>query len=146
VTAFTSSPDKQQEALQLGAHTTLDSRSKDALKAAAGSFDLILSTVNVSLEWDRYISCLKPKGRLHFVGALLEPVQLNIFSLMLAQRSLSSSPVGSPTTIATMLDFAVRHTIQPQIELFDMKDVNQAIERLRHGSPRYRVVLKNTGV
>lgn len=146
VTAFTSSPDKQQEALQLGAHTTLDSRSKDALKAAAGSFDLILSTVNVSLEWDRYISCLKPKGRLHFVGALLEPVQLNIFSLMLAQRSVSSSPVGSPTTIATMLDFAVRHKIRPQIELFEMKDVNQAIERLRHGSPRYRIVLQNTVV
>ena len=143
VTAFTSSPDKHDELLALGAHATLDSRSKDALKAATGSFDLILSTVNVGLEWNRYINCLKPHGRLHFVGALMEPVQISVFSLMAAQRSISSSPVGSPSTIATMLDFAVRHNIRPQIELFAMKDVNKALTHLRNGSPRYRIVLKN---
>lgn len=145
VTAFTSSPDKQQEALALGAHATLDSRNKDALKAATASFDLILSTVNVGLEWGRYINCLKPKGRLHFVGAVMEPVQVSVFSLMMGQRSVSASPVGSPITIATMLEFAVRHGIQPRIELFDMKDVNKALEHLRNGSPRYRIVLKNNG-
>ena len=142
VTAFTSSESKRQEALELGAHHTLDSRDKDALKAAANSFDLILSTVNVSLDWNSYINTLKPRGRLHLVGAVLEPVAVSVFALMGAQRSVSSSPVGSPAVIAEMLDFANRHDIAPKVEVFDMADVNKAIERLENGSPRYRVVLK----
>lgn len=142
VTAFTSSESKRQEALELGAHHTLDSRDKDALKAAAFSFDLILSTVNVSLDWNSYINTLKPRGRLHLVGAVLEPVAVSVFALMGAQRSVSSSPVGSPAVIAEMLDFANRHDIEPKVEVFDMADVNKAVERLENGSPRYRVVLK----
>lgn len=142
VTAFTSSEAKRQEALELGAHHTLDSRDSEALKAAAGSFDLILSTVNVSLDWNGYINTLKPRGRLHLVGAVLEPVAVSVFALMGGQRSISSSPVGSPAVIAQMLDFAERHDIAPKVEVFDMADVNKAIEHLENGSPRYRVVLK----
>lgn len=142
VTAFTSSESKRQEALELGAHHTLDSRDKEALKRAANSFDLILSTVNVSLDWNSYINTLKPRGRLHLVGAVLEPVAVSVFALMGAQRSVSSSPVGSPAVIAEMLDFAERHNIEPKVEVFDMADVNKAVERLENGNPRYRVVLK----
>ncbi|MBE0483904.1 MAG: NAD(P)-dependent alcohol dehydrogenase [Bacterioplanes sp.] len=142
VTAFTSSPSKRDEALQLGAHRTLDSRDTEALKASAGYFDLILSTVNVSLDWTAYLNTLAAKGRLHLVGAVLEPMKINVMSLMGAQRSVSSSPVGSPAVIKTMLEFAARHELAPQVEVFSMDDVNAAIERLEHGSPRYRVVLK----
>ena len=142
VTAFTSNEAKKTEALQLGAHHTLDSRDSKALADAAGRFDLILSTVNVSLNWQAYINTLAVKGRLHFLGAVLEPVSVNIFALMGKQRSISASPVGSPAVIATMLEFAARHQLAPKVEVFDLKDVNKAIEHLEHGSPRYRVVLK----
>ncbi len=142
VTAFTSSEAKRTEALALGAHKTIDSTDKNAIRAAKNSFDLIISTVNVALDWGSYISTLRPKGRLHFVGALLEPVKVNVLALMDQQRSISSSPVGSPAVIAQMLDFAARHDIQPEVEMFELSDVNKAIERLENGSPRYRVVLK----
>ena len=142
VTAFTSSESKRTEALALGAHKTLNSRDSDELSSAANSFDLVLSTVNVKLDWGRYIQTLKPKGRLHFLGATLEPIEVSVFALMGAQRSISSSPVGSPAVIAQMLDFAARHHIEPEVEVFDMADVNAALERLEKGSPRYRVVLK----
>lgn len=142
VTAFTSSEAKRTEALELGAHRTLDSRDKDALKASAGYFDLIISTVNVELDWGAYINTLRPKGRLHLVGAVLEPMKISVMALMGGQRSVSSSPVGSPAVIAQMLDFAARHSIEPTVEVFPMAEVNAAIERLEHGSPRYRVVLQ----
>lgn len=141
VTAFTSSDDKQAQALELGAHHTLDSRDKAALKAAAGRFDLILSTVNVKLDWNSYLATLRPKGRLHFVGATLEPLDIGAFSLIGGQRSISGSPVGSPATIARMLEFAVRHKIQPMVEVYPFDQVNQAVQRLRSGQARYRVVL-----
>lgn len=141
VTAFTSSEAKKTEALALGAHRTLDSRDKRAIKAAAGSFDLILSTVNVKLDWNAYMATLKPRGRLHFVGATLEPLDLGVFSLIGGQRTVSGSPVGSPATIARMLEFAARHNIQPVTEIFRFDQVNEAIARLKSGQARYRIVL-----
>lgn len=143
VTAFTSSEEKRKEALELGAHATLNSRDASAIEAAAGQFDLILSTVNVKLDWNLYLNTLKAKGRLHFVGATLEPLDINVFSLIMAQRSVSGSPIGSPATIAEMLDFARLHEIKPVIEKFKMEDVNEAIERLKSGDARYRIVLCN---
>jgi uncharacterized zinc-type alcohol dehydrogenase-like protein len=96
----------------------------------------------VALDWNGYLNTLKPKGRLHLVGAVLEPMPISVMSLMGAQRSVSSSPVGSPAVLAEMLDFAARHNIEPKVEVFDLADVNKAIDRLENGSPRYRVVLK----
>jgi uncharacterized zinc-type alcohol dehydrogenase-like protein len=141
VTAFTSSPAKREEALELGAHQAINSRDPEDIKAAAGQFDLILSTVNVKLDWNAYVETLKPRGRLHFVGATLEPLDLALFPLLVGQRSISASPVGSPANIARMLDFAARHDIKPVIEKFRMDQVNQALARLRSGRARYRIVL-----
>lgn len=141
VTAFTSSEAKKTEALELGAHQTLDSRDASALQAAAGSFDLIISTVNVKLDWNAYLATLAPKGRLHFVGATLEPLDIGAFSLISAQRSISGSPVGSPGTISKMLEFAKLHNIEPKVETFPLSAVNEAIEHLESGKAHYRIVL-----
>jgi len=143
VTAFTSSEEKRQEALRLGAHHTLNSRSSDDLAAAAGSFDLILSTVNVKLDWNLYLGALKARGRLHIVGATLDPLDLSAFALIMGQRSVSGSSVGSPATIAKMLEFAARHDIKPVIETFSFGDINAAIARLRSGKTHYRIVLSS---
>ena len=142
VTAFTSTEAKQTEALSMGAHQAIDSRDPAALEAAAGQFDLILSTVNVKLDWNAYLSALRPRGRLHFVGATLEPLDLGAMGLIMGQRSISGSPVGSPANIARMLDFAALHGIKPQIETFPLAQVNEAIDHLRSGKARYRIVLK----
>ncbi|MEO6146930.1 MAG: NAD(P)-dependent alcohol dehydrogenase [Sulfuriferula sp.] len=141
VTAFTSSEDKKKEALELGAHHTLNSRDPKEIEAAAGRFDMIISTVNVKLDWNLYLGTLKPRGRLHFVGATLEPLDINVFSLIMAQRSISGSPVGSPLTIAKMLDFAKRHHVKPVIEKYSFDNINEAIKRLRSGKAHYRIVL-----
>ena len=141
VTAFTSSEAKKTEALTMGAHHTLDSRDPQAIRAAAGHFDFILSTVNVKLDWNLYLGTLKPRGRLHLVGATLEPLDISVFNLMAGQRSISASPVGSPATIAQMLEFASLHHIKPIIEKFSFDQINEAIARLRSGKAHYRIVL-----
>ena len=141
VTAFTSSESKKSEALSLGAHATLNSRNADEIAAAAGRFDLIISTVNVKLDWNAYLKTLSAKGRLHFVGATLEPLDIAAFSLIGGQRSVSGSPVGSPANIAKMLDFAKLHAIKPVVEQYPFAQVNEAVERLRSGAAHYRVVL-----
>ncbi len=141
VTAFTSSESKRQEALNLGAHKTLNSRAQGEIEAAANSFDFIISTVNVKLDWNLYVNTLKPKGRLHFVGATLEPLDLGVFPLLMGQRSISGSPVGSPATMEKMLEFAHLHQIKPQVEKYSK--INEAIDHLKSGKARYRIVLSN---
>ncbi len=143
VTAFTSSESKKKEAIKLGANQTLNSRNPAELESAAGQFDLILSTVNVKLDWNAYIATLHPKGRLHFVGAVLEPLDIGIFPLILGQRSISGSPVGSPSSLITMLNFAAQHKIKPIVETYHFAQVNQALAKLASGEARYRIVLKH---
>ena len=142
VVAFSSSEAKQKEAMELGAHEVINSRDPEAVAAAAGRFDMIISTVNVKLDWATYLSTLSAKGRLHFVGATLEPIEVGVFDLIMAQRSISGSPVGSPATIRKMLDFAALHNIEPVTEYFAFDQVNEALDRLREGKAHYRVVLK----
>ncbi|NJM32406.1 MAG: zinc-binding dehydrogenase [Limnobacter sp.] len=103
-----------------------------------------LSTVNVKLDWNAYLGTLAPKGRLHFVGATLEPLDLQAFSLIGQQRSVSGSRVGSPTTINDMLQFAALHQIEPVVEQFGFSQINEAIAHVESGKARYRVVLENT--
>jgi alcohol/geraniol dehydrogenase (NADP+) len=141
VTAFTSSAAKRDEALALGAHRTVSSIDKADMKRVAGSIDFLIVTVGATLDWDALMGTLAPKGRLHLVGVVTDGLKVRTGSLMNWQRSISSSPTGSPGSIARMLDFAARHQITAQVERFPMARVNDAIDHLRSGKARYRVVL-----
>jgi uncharacterized zinc-type alcohol dehydrogenase-like protein len=141
VTAFTSSEAKREEAKVLGAHRVVSSRDRESMRAIAGSLDFILDTINVPLDWDALMGTLAPKGRLHLVGALLEPLPLNMMGMIFGQKTVSGSPVGSRGATDTMLAFAARHGIVPQVEHFPMSRINDAFDHLREGKARYRVVL-----
>lgn len=143
VTAFSTSPEKEAEAREFGADHFVNSRDPKALEEIAGSFALILSTVSASLDWNAYIAALRPKGRLHIVGVVPQPVSVEVIPMLLGQKSVTYSSGGSPATTAKMLEFAVRHRIQPTIETFKFSQINDAMEKLRNGKPRYRLVLKH---
>ncbi|WP_447508059.1 NADPH-dependent aldehyde reductase Ahr [Acinetobacter lactucae] len=142
ITAFSSNPDKTDELKAMGADHVVNSRDTEAVKAQKGKFDLLLSTVNVTLNWRAFISTLAPNGSLHFLGLTLEPVPVSVGSLIDGAKSVTGSPTGSPAALRQLLKFAARKKIAPQIELFPMSQLNEAIERLHSGQARYRIVLK----
>ena len=119
----------------------MDSRNYETMAKAGGTFDFILSTVNVPLDWDVYLRLLAPNGRLHFVGAVLEPISVRAFNLISGRKSIGGSPLGSPATLIDMLDFCARHDIAPQAEHFPMSSINEALDHLREGRARYRIIL-----
>jgi len=143
VTAFTSTVAKAVEARRMGAHYVVNSRDSAALDRLAGTFDFILSTVNVDLEWEKYLAALRPKGRLHSVGAVPSPLAIPAFSLIKGQKSVSGSPLGSPATMGMMLEFCARHHIEAVTEHFPLSRVNDALQHLAAGKARYRIVLEN---
>jgi uncharacterized zinc-type alcohol dehydrogenase-like protein len=143
VHAFTTSDSKEKEARQLGAHYVHNTRHDGVLKKIAGSLDLIISTINVPIDVPGLLETLAANGRLHVVGAILEPMQVPAFGLIMRQKSVSGSPTGSPTAIDRMLEFSARHSIAPITETFPMSRVNDALDHLRSGKARYRIVLAN---
>ena len=143
VIAFSSNPSKKDEILSMGANKVINSKDSEELKSVSGKLKFILNTTNVSLDWDSYLTALSPKGKLHTVGAVLEPMEIPAFSLIMGDKSVGGSPIGSPEIIRIMLDFCNRHNIYPNVEEFPMEEVNEAIEHLEQGKARYRIVLKN---
>jgi uncharacterized zinc-type alcohol dehydrogenase-like protein len=141
VTAFTSSVRKAEEAMRFGANQVVSLNDSGAIRRSSGSLDLLISTVNVKLDWGGIIGVLAPRGRLHIVGGVLEPIPVAAFSLIGGQRSVSGSPGGSPVTVETMLDFASRHDVMPQNEHLPMSQINEAFARLESGKAHYRIVL-----
>ncbi len=141
VTAFTSSESKFDEARGFGANHVVSSRDSATIRKLASTFDLLIVTVNVTLDWEAMIASLAPNGRMHVVGAVLEPIPVVAFPMIVGQKSVSGSPTGSPVAIETMLDFAARHNITPQNEHMPMSRINEAFERLEAGKARYRIVL-----
>jgi alcohol/geraniol dehydrogenase (NADP+) len=141
VTAFTSTEDKKTEVMEMGAHHVINSTVSADIESTAGKLDFIISTVNLNLDWNTYLGTMNQKGRLVYVGAVLEPLGLSAFPLVMGQRSVAGSSVGSPGVMAKMLDFAARHDVKPVIETYRFEDVNEAIARLRSGEARYRIVL-----
>lgn len=141
VTAFTSSMSKTEELRGFGAHRIVSSRSSAEILSIARSLDFLFVTVNTPLDWNALLKTLKPNGRMHVVGAVLEPMPISAFDLIMEQKSVSGSPTGGPAAISAMLDFAARHNVLPQVEHFPLAKVNDAIEHLAAGKARYRVVL-----
>ena len=141
VTAFTNSEDKNNLLKSLGTDEIVSSTDQSTIKSLGSQFDLIISTVNVKLDWNLYLSTIKPRGRLHFVGAVLAPIETSVFSLMSGRKSISGSPVGSPINIKKMLDFCSKHKISPMVEHFKFDQINEAIARVRDNKVRFRAVL-----
>ncbi|MDY3563028.1 NAD(P)-dependent alcohol dehydrogenase [Gemmata sp. JC673] len=141
VTAFTSSERKFDEAREFGAHRVVATRDPDAVRKLAGSLDLLIVTTNVALDWEAMLGTLAPNGRMHVVGAVLEPIPVTVFPLIMKQGCISASPTGSPVAIEDMLEFAARHQVLPTTEHFPMSKINDAFGRLHEGKARYRIVL-----
>lgn len=141
VTAISSTPDKQAEARSFGAHRFLATREPKALAAAAGSLDVILSTVFVSQDWMSLLTALRPNGTLCLLGIPGEPVTVHAGALVLAQKSLTGSVIGGRPAIREMLEMAARHGVAAKVQAHPLAEADAALDAVRRGRARYRVVL-----
>ena len=143
VTALSTSKDKEEEALKMGADHFVNTRDTVELKKIAGAFDFLLSTVSADQDWQALVNSLRPKGTLCIVGVPPSPVSIQAFPLISGQRSISGSPSGSPRDLHEMLDVAARHEVKAITERFPMAKANEAIAKVKKNKVRYRAVLTN---
>jgi alcohol/geraniol dehydrogenase (NADP+) len=137
VTAISSSEDKAADARRFGAHDVLVGDDP-----APGSFDFVLSTAPADLPWDTYTAALRPGGTLCFVGVPHNPLSLSPLALLTGERKVAAGNVGTPSEQRAMLEFAARHGIAAQVETYPVARIDAALDRVRQGAARYRVVLE----
>jgi alcohol dehydrogenase (NADP+) len=138
VVVFTTSPDKKEDALRLGADEVVISRNANEMQQHAGSLDFILDAVSADHDVNAYINLLRRDGNITLVGAPEKPLAVAAFGLITGRRSLSGSPIGGIRETQEMLDFCGQHNITADVEVIPMQKVNEAYERLLKSDVRYR--------
>lgn len=138
VVVFTTSPNKKDDAVRLGADEVVLSRNANEMQKHSGSFDFILDAVSADHDINAYIQLLRRDGNLTLVGAPEKPLPLAAFGLIFGRRSLSGSPIGGIPETQEMLDFCGKHDITADVEVIPIQKVNEAYERLVRADVKYR--------
>lgn len=138
VVVFTTSSNKKEDALRLGADEVVVSRNADEMKKHAFSFDFILDTISAEHDINAYLSLLGRDGNLTLVGAPAKPLAVAAFSLIMGRRSLSGSNIGGIAETQEMLDFCGQHNITANVEVIPIQKVNEAYDRLFKSDVKYR--------
>ncbi|PPK50789.1 NAD(P)-dependent alcohol dehydrogenase [Marinobacter persicus] len=142
VTIFTRSESKVAEAKKQGADHVVISTDEKQMEAVAESFDFMLDTVPVQHDLNPYLNCLKFDGT-HILVGLLEPIEpaLQAGQLVFKRRVLAGSLIGGMPETQEVLNFCAEHGITCDIEMLDMKNINEAYERMKRGDVKYRFVI-----
>jgi uncharacterized zinc-type alcohol dehydrogenase-like protein len=138
VVVFTTSPNKKDDALRLGAHEAVISTNADEMQKHAGSFDFILDAVSAGHDINAYINLLRRDGNITLVGAPEKPLPVSAFGLIMGRRSLSGSPIGGLPETQEMLDFCGQHNLTADVEVIPIQKVNEAYQRLLKSDVKYR--------
>jgi alcohol dehydrogenase (NADP+) len=141
VVVFTTSTNKVEDALRLGADEIVNSKDADEMNKHLNSFHFILDTVSANHDINAYLLLLKRDGNLTQVGIPTEPLSLNVGSLVFGRRSLSGSLIGGIKETQEMLDFCGKHNITADIELIPIQNINEAYDRLVKSEVKYRFVI-----
>lgn len=138
VVVFTTSPNKKEDALRLGADDVVISRNANEMQKHVGSFDFILDAVSADHDINAYISLLTRDGNITLVGAPEKPLGVSAFGLIFGRRSLSGSAIGGIAETQEMLDFCGEHNITADVEVIPIQKINEAYARLLKSDVKYR--------
>ncbi|MCI5065522.1 NAD(P)-dependent alcohol dehydrogenase [bacterium] len=141
VTAITRTSEKGEAARRIGADAVLVSNDQASMEAAANAFDLLIDTVPVKHNLDRYLPLLDIDGKLVLVGQLGQMEEVSTLPLVLGNRSVSGSLIGGIPETQEVLNFCAEHEIHPECEMIRMEEVNTAFDRLERGDISHRFVI-----
>ena len=142
VILFSRTPNKEKDALELGADAVIISTDPTQMDSVKGKFDLIIDTVPYVHDVNPYVSTLNISGTLVLVGYLggLEPI-LNTVPMILGRKSVAGSVIGGIAETQELLDFCGEHNIVSEIELIKIQDINEAYVRMLKSDVHYRFVI-----
>ena len=131
---------KEQDAKKLGAHQVVLSTDEAQMNSVANQFDLIIDTVPYNHDLESYIPTLTLDGTIVLVGYLGE-IRANSVPLIMGRRSIAGSVIGGIKETQELLDFCGEHNIVADVEMIEMRNINEAFERMLKSDVKYRFVI-----
>lgn len=141
VTVFSTSPSKEQDAKNLGAHNFVVTKNPENLAPLVGKFDFILDCVSAPHDLNTYLNLLRLDGAMVIVGVPDKPFEIYAFSLIANNRILAGSMIGGIRETQEMLDYCAEHNIVSDVEVIPIDQIEQAYERTIKSDVRYRFVI-----
>ena len=141
VTVLSTSPSKEADAKELGAHKFVVTKDKEAMKGVRNYFDFIINTVSAPLDLNAYLGLLQLDGTMVLLGVPPEAPTVHAFNLIAKRRRLAGSLIGGIKETQEMLDYCAEHNIMSDVEVIPMTDINTAYERMMKGDVHYRFVI-----
>ncbi|MDQ3180809.1 MAG: NAD(P)-dependent alcohol dehydrogenase [Acidobacteriota bacterium] len=141
VTVFSTSPTKEQDARDLGAHNFVVTKDPENMKPLAGQFDFILDTASAVHDLNAYLNLLKLNGAMVIVGVPEKPAEVAAFSLIANNRTLAGSGIGGIPETQQMLDYCFDNNIVSDIEIIPIQKIEEAYKRTIKSDVRYRFVI-----
>src|SRR5690349_5738974 len=135
--------DKEDLALQLGAHSYIDATAKDVVAELQklGGASVILATAPNAQAISGLVDGLAPNGKLLVPAAPSEPLSINVFSLIMKRSSVAGWYSGTAKDSQDTLEFSALSGVHPMIEKYPLAKVAEAYEQMHSGRVRFRVVL-----
>merc|ERR1711973_620451 len=128
VTAISTSPNKKEAALEIGADNFVVSTDPASIKGAANSLDLILNTVSVNHQLSTYLPLLRRDGTLVQLGAVMAPHAVSQFPFIMKRIQLSGSMIGGMKETQDCMDFCAKHNIIPKTKLIKATELDNVYE------------------
>ena len=141
VTVFSTSPSKEQDAKDLGAHNFVVTKNPENLAPLAGKYDFILDTVSAPHDLNVYLNLLTLNGAMVLVGVPEKPAEVSAFSLIGNNRTLAGSMIGGITETQEMLDYCAANNITSDVEVIPIQNLEEAYGRTVKADVRYRFVI-----
>ena len=141
VTVLSHSPNKQADAIAMGAHHFVSTKDTNNLTPLAKSFDLILNTVSAELVINDYLNLLKLDGTMVVIGLPGKPYEVHVGTLLNGRRSIAGSMIGGIPEMQEMLDFCAKNSIVSDVEVIKADYINEAYKRTVASDVKYRFVI-----
>jgi uncharacterized zinc-type alcohol dehydrogenase-like protein len=141
VTMLSTSPSKENDAKRLGAHHFCNTKDRGQVKELKNAFDFIIDTVSASHDYNMYLHMLRTNGVMICVGIPPEPIHFAGFALLGQNRTITGSSIGGIEETQEMLDYCAENNIVSDVEVIDIKYVNEAYERVLSSDVKYRFVI-----
>lgn len=135
--------DKEPLARKLGAHHYIDATASDVVVELQklGGASVILATAPNAQAISGLVDGLAPSGKLLVPAAPLEPLSINVFSLIMKRSSVAGWYSGTAKDSQDTLEFSALSGVHPMIEKYSLDQVAEAYEQMHSGKARFRVVL-----
>jgi propanol-preferring alcohol dehydrogenase len=149
VAAIGRGADKKSLALELGAHSYIDTQVSDAAAElrALGGAKVILATAATNRAAGPLVGGLAERGDLVVLGVSGDgPMQISPAELVFGSRSVTGALTGTTSETEDGLAFSVLQDVRPMVETLPLERAAEAYSRMIRGEARFRMVLVNESI